>query len=273
MFAPLWLAATAPRWGVLHPGSAGAFVCLLIFAIIVYAMIQSARAGNPLRTIHKLPGLDAMDEAIGRATEMGRPTLFVMGIGDIRDQMTITSYPVLAHVATQCARYDTRLINPNYDPLVYAVNSAIVQESYLEAGRPDAFNPEDVRFLTNDQFGFAGGVLMLMEHERPAATILYGDFYAESMLLVEAGGLVDSVEIGATANISQIPFFMAGCDYTLIAEEMYAASAYLSKEPVLTGTIIGEDIYKFLMVIVIIVGALWASLASGPVPFTTFFKM
>ncbi|HVB09165.1 MAG TPA: DUF6754 domain-containing protein, partial [Bacillota bacterium] len=159
MLAPQWLAATAPRWGIFHPGAAGAFISLLIFAIIVYAMIQMARAGRPMRTIHALPGLDAMDEAIGRATEMGRPTIFVMGIGDVTDQMTITSYPVLAHVASQCARYDTRLINPNRQPLVYAVNEAIIQESYLEAGRPDAFNPEDVRFLTDDQFGFAGGVM------------------------------------------------------------------------------------------------------------------
>ncbi len=269
-----WLAAASSAiWGFLHPGYAGSFVAIILFGALVYVMITRARGGAQMRPIHPLPGLDALDEAIGRSTEMGKPTLFVMGIGDTTDPMTITSYPVLAHVARECARYDTRLIQPNIDPIVYSVNDAIVRESYLEAGRPDAYNPEDVRFLTSFQFAFAGGVWQIMEHERPAACVLYGDFFAESMMIVEMAGIIDSVSIGATANVTQIPFFAAACDYFLIAEEMYAASAYISKEPVLTGTIVGEDLYKFIMLAVIIIGAVWASAAGGPTGFASFFKL
>jgi hypothetical protein len=273
MLAGSWLAAAPTAvWGIFHPGATGAFVSVLLFAVLVYVMIQRARGGAPMRAIHPLPGLDALDEAIGRSTEMGKPTLFVMGIGDTLDPQTITSYPVLAHVARECARYDTRLIQPNIDPIVYSVNDAIVRESYLEAGRPDAYNAEDVRFLTSFQFAFAGGVWQIMEQERPAACVLYGDFYAESMMIVEMAGIIDSVSIGATANVTQLPFFAAACDYFLIAEEMYAASAYISKEPVLTGTIVGEDIYKFIMLAVIVIGAIWASVA-GKAGFTAFFKL
>jgi hypothetical protein len=269
-----WLAAAKPPvLGLFEAGYTGAFVALVLFAIIVYVMIQRARGGAPMRQIHQLPGLDAIDESIGRATEMGRPAMFVMGIGIVNDPQTITSFPVLAHVASQCARYDTRLIQPNYDPVVFAVNEQIIRESYLEAGRPDAFNPDDIRFVTNDQFGFAGAVWQLMQKENPAAAILYGDFYAEAIMMAEMAGIIEAVSVGATANVAEIPFFMVSCDYCLIAEEMYAASAYLSKEPVLTGTIVGEDYYKFLMFAIIIIGAIWASATGGHDAITKFFNL
>ena len=34
-------------------------------------------------SIRKIPGLDAIEEAIGRATEMGRPVHYCPGIGGI----------------------------------------------------------------------------------------------------------------------------------------------------------------------------------------------
>lgn len=269
-----WLAAAKPAvWGIFTSGYTGSFVALVLFTVIVYVMIQRARGGAPMRQIHPIPGLDAIDESIGRATEMGRPAMFIMGIGQVNDPQTITSFPVLAHVATQCARYDTRLLNPNRDPVVFAVNEQVVQESYLEAGRPDAYNADDISFVTNDQFGYAGAVWQLMEKENPAACILYGDFYAESMMIAEMAGIIESVSVGATANVAEIPFFMVSTDYCLIAEEMYAASAYLSKEPILTGTIVGEDYYKFIMFAIIIIGAIWASASGGHDGLTAFFNL
>lgn len=277
MSALFWLAAAKAAsgkavWGIFQPGTAGPFVGFFIFLALVYIMIQMARAGRPMREIHKLSGLDALDETIGRSTEMGRPVLFLPGITDVTDPQTIASYPILAYVAHDCARYDTRLIQANRQPVVYAVNETIIKESYLEAGRPDAFNPDDVRFISSYQFAFAGGVWQIMQRERPAGVVYFGHFYAETMMLVEMGMIIESVQIGACADVSQLPYFMVGCEYTLITEEMYVASAYISKEPVLTGTIVGEDIYKFIMTAVIIIGAIWASIA-GHAGFTSFFKL
>jgi len=267
-----WLAAAVrPRWGIFQPGVTGSFVAMFVFAALVYIMIQRARAGAPMRPIHPLPGIDALDEAIGRATEMGRPVLYISGTQPVTDPQTICSYPIMAHVARACARYDTRLMNPNADPIVYTVNDAIAREAYLEAGKPDAYNPDDTFFLNNSN-AYITGVWDLMEREKPSACIYYGDFYYECIMFIEMGGVLGSVQIGANANIPEIPFFMAGCDYTLIGEEMYAASAYIGKEPVLTGTVVAEDLYKFLMFAAIVIGALWLSIA-GSTGLSAFFRL
>lgn len=270
----LLAAASAARFGIFEAGTFGPFIALLIFIVLVYVMIQMARAGAQMRQIHPIPGLDALDEAIGRATEMGRPVLFIPGIGDTQVPSTLSSFPILAHTAVQAARYDTRLLELNRSPIVYAICESITREAYLEAGRPDAYNPDDVRFLTDDQFGFTGGVFQTIEQEKPAACVFYGSFAAETMLIAEVAAMAGAVQIAATDNSIQLPFFMAAADYTLIAEEMYAASAYISKDPVLTGTIVGEDIYKFLMFALIVVGAVVASVTRGHMAgFLSFFKL
>ncbi len=239
---------------ILVEGRVFQLVWLIFFLGAVYVMIRRARAGLPIPEIRKIPGLEAIDEAIGRATEMGRPVHYSPGIGSISNPQTIASYAVLSYVARRCAEYDTRLIQTNRQITVHAVNQEIIKQAYLEAGRPDAYNPDDVRFLSTWQFGYTSGVLGIFQRERPAANILFGAFWAEAMILAETGHHVGAIQIGATANTAQIPFFVAGCDYALIGEEMYAASAYLSKEPVLSGTVVGQDIAKMVTFAFIILG-------------------
>jgi len=61
---------------------------------------------------------------------------------------------------------------------------------------------------------------------------------------------------------SQLPFFFAACDYTLIGEELFAASAYLSKDPKLLGSLKGQDVGKFIFLLVILFGVIFLTLNS-----------
>jgi len=85
-------------------------------------------------------------------------------------------------------------------------------------------------------------------------------FFAESLILAETGHSIGAIQISGTTAVTQLPFFIAATDYTLIGEEMYAASAYLSKDPLALGTIKGEDIAKMVLVVLILMGALMETL-------------
>jgi hypothetical protein len=58
-----------------------------------------------------------------------------------------------------------------------------------------------------------------------------GYFYAESMTLSEVGAQIGAIQIAATTNTAQLPFFIASCDYTLIGEEEYAAAPTYPRNP------------------------------------------
>jgi len=268
----MWLLAQeqapVPTLGIFTTGSVIDFACVLVLGVIIWVMVARARTGRKIPDIKKIAGLEAVDEAIGRATEMGRPVAFIPGIQSVDNPQTLAAFGMVSHIARQCARYDTRFLALNCDPLPYAVIEEITRQAYLEEGRPDAFNPDDIRFLSAEQFAFVGAVIGIFERERPAANIMFGSFYAESMILAETGSFQGMIQIGGTANTHQLPFFVAACDYALIGEEMFAASAYLSKEPVMYGTVVGQDWLKIIIGLVIVVGAILATVS----PDSTFLK-
>jgi len=230
---------------------------LIFFGLVLYFTYQ-AKKGREIY-IRPIAGLSAMNEAVGRATEMGRPVLYVPGIADMDDIQTIASIVILSEVAKLAASYDTRIIVPTKTPIVFPVAEETVRNAHADAGRPDAFKKDDVRFLSDDQFAFTAGVTGIMLREKPATNIYMGAFWAESLILAETGFLAGAIQIAGTANVSQLPFFVAACDYTLIGEELYAASAYLSKQPQLLGSLKGSDAAKLLWGGIILLGVLFAT--------------
>ena len=223
--------------------------CALFLGLIFY-YFQKAQRGSDLY-LRPIPGMDAIDEAIGRATEMGKPILYVPGLSTISDVATIASLTILSRVAKKVAEYQTPLMVPNRDPIVFTIAEESVKQAYLEAGRPDAYNPDSVFFLTQSQFAFVAGVNGIMMRDRPATNFYLGMFWAESLILAETGSLSGAIQIAGTDAVTQLPFFITTCDYTLIGEELYAASAYLGREPKQLGAIKSQDACKGIIMAII----------------------
>lgn len=236
-----------------HTGKTPLFLAMLIFSTAIVWNIYHARSGREV-FIRRIPGLEAVEEAIGRATEMGRSILYVLGLGGVDNVATIASMTILGQVARRTADYETTLRVPCNDPIVLNVVREMVKTSYLDVGRPDAYNEDDIFFLTTDQFAYAAGVDGMMIREKPAAVFLQGQFYAESLLMAETGNSIGAIQIAGTDSEHQLPFFIAACDYTLIGEELYAASAYLSREPMLLGSLKGQDWGKLLIFAALVLG-------------------
>ena len=239
-----------------------ALVFVLIFSGTILLYTKWAREGKSL-FLRKIPGLDAVEEAVGRATEMGRPVLFVPGIAELDEIETIAGISILGRVAKITAQYETPLHVPVRYPLVLAAGQEVVEQSYIEMDKKDYYDKDTVQYVAGEQFAFTATVNGYMMRERPATNIYMGAFFAESLLLAETGNAAGSIQIAGTARPEQLPFFIAACDYTLMGEELYAASAYLSHEPVMLGGLKGQDFIKILITTCIIVGVLLVSFGYG----------
>lgn len=235
-------------------------IALIISGAIIW-FIRSIKSGKKL-FVRKIAGLEAIDEAIGRATEMGRPILFIPGIQDMNDVQTVSAVIILGRIAKTIAEYDTQLMVPTSRSLVMTTARETVKEAYLSAGRPDAYNDDMITYLTDEQFGYVAGVNGIMVREKPATCFYLGAFFAESLILAETGNHIGAIQIAGTAMPSQLPFFIAACDYTLIGEELFAASAYLSHDPKQLGSLKGQDIGKLIAIITIFSGIVLATIAE-----------
>ena len=157
---------------IFHAGRINVLISILVFTLLLIFFVARAKTGKHL-FIRRIQGLAAVDEAVGRATEMGKPILYVPGLGDIDYASTIASMNILGEIAKKIARYDTPLIVANRWSVTYTVAKEIVKEAFVSEGRPDKFKEDYVRYLTEDQFGFAAAVDGIMLREKPATNFLW----------------------------------------------------------------------------------------------------
>ncbi len=181
-------------WGYLDLTKLPVLVALVLFGAFYFYLDRRMRAGAQIH-LRRLPGIDAIEEAIGRATEMGRPVLFIPGINDIDDIQTLAGINILSHVAYIAAEYDTPVIVACRRSVVLTISEEVVKASSLAAGRPENYIPNNMRYLSDDQFAFTAGVNGIMLRERPASCIYQGCFYSESLILAETGYVSGAIQV------------------------------------------------------------------------------
>jgi hypothetical protein len=230
---------------------------VVVFCGLFLWFVREGRKGRPLY-LRPITGLAAIDDAVGRAAEMGRPILYSPGLSDIGHPSTLASIGLLSKVAERAARLRAKIIVPNYSPIVFPVTESVVRAAFQRAGRPIDADSADVSYLTSRSFTYAAAVAGSMVRERTASNFLFGHFFSEALILAETGAATGAVQIGGTDSDAQLPFFITTCDYTLIGEELFAAAALVSGDPVSRSTIKAHDWFK-----VVIVACILAGLALG----------
>jgi len=238
------------------------FLAMIFLCATVLWFISHAKKNKNL-FLRRINGLDAVEEAVGRATEMGRSIFYMTGITDMSDIACICATVILGKISEKVAQYDSQIKVPHRDPIVMTVCQEIIKEAYIKAGRPDAYKSDSSFYVTGDQFAYTAAVNGMMMREKPAASFLMGSYAAEALLLAECGATTGAIQIAGSDSTDQLPFFITTCDYTLIGEEFYAASAYLSREPVLVGTLKAQDFGKLFVLAALVIGAVF-SLAHMP---------
>lgn len=233
---------------------------LVLSLVIIYKVLTSQHGKAP--TIRRIPGLNAIDEAVGRATEMGRPVLMIPGPQGLAVE-NLQALSIFGYIARAVARFGNRSILPTADPVFNGVAQETIRDAYADMGRPELFDDSDVRYLTGQQFAYASGVAGILNREKPAASFLFGLFYAESLIFAETGQQVGAVQVAGTTETNQIPFLITACDYVIIGDEFYAASAYLSRNRTLLGSIVGQDYCKLVLMALVLLGTIMSTWAAA----------
>ncbi len=233
------------------------FLVLVGLLAAGYYFMSEARAGATF-PVRRIPAFDAIEEAVARSVEMGRPVHMTFGYGTISSSMApqyIAGLGVLSHVARMCGKYGAKLIATLGVPEAIATTEEIVREGYYSAGRPELFDPAyNVRYFTDQQFAYASAVQATLIRENVGANIVVGPFYAESLIFMEAGNMVNAFQIAGTARETQVPFFVLVADYSFIGEEIFAAGALASGDKETLASIRGQDIGKLLVIVLTVIG-------------------
>jgi len=239
----------------------GWFAELFTFALVVLIIGNIIRANTGAKKgkdvyIRRIAGLNAIDEAVGRATEMGRPVVMVPGLSDPVNAIVVQALNIFSYVTRVAARFSNPILVCCASASVYTLAQEVIRDVYQQEGAIDRYDQDSVRFISDRQFAFAAGVSGILLREQAAATFFLGEFYAESLILAETANSIGAIQVASSTESTQTPFFIAACDYVLIGDEFYAASAYLTRQPVLVGSLVGQDWCKMLVICSVLLGAL-----------------
>jgi len=232
------------------------FFFVLLLGVITYLFYQYGKAGRTWE-IRPLEGLDAVEEGIGRSAEMGRSILVLPGISNLQNAQTVAGLTMYGEVTERAAKIgiDTHTIMTSTEAVTVA--EAIARDAFQRAGRPEMYSPgQYVRWYGGGQFVYAVGAAGHIMEMKPALLIYMGYFLADVIVTAETGSRVGAVSIGSTTDQSATPLMGMFCDYLLIGEEMYAASAEITRDPLAIATLAGEDWMKILLLGLMVVGVL-----------------
>jgi hypothetical protein len=232
-------------------------IFFVLVSFFVLWKVHVSKKGKQL-FIRKIAGLDAIDEAIGRATEMGRPIMFNTGWDWLGIQL-FCSLACLSYVTRRAAKVETKIIIPVCIAVAYPLCEEYWKDAYAMEGRQGLFDPKEcIRFLSDQQPAYAMGTTGWMEREKVGANFIFGYYGYESLLIAEGGQRAGAMQVACVHSFYQVPFLIVSCDYTVFGEEFYAAGAYFGRDPVLVGGIVGQDYGKILLFIIIIAASILA---------------
>lgn len=247
---------------MLRDGRVFTLFAYLACTVSVFVCIWRINKSTKRPEIRKIAGIDAMEEVVGRATEMGRPVLMIPGRANLSGTTmgeTLAGLAILSHVAGLAARYGAKSLTPLAEPEVLPLAQDLVRQAYIQAGRPEAYDESTVSFLTQDRWGYTAGVVGMIKREKVAGAILTGNFAGECLILAESAVNEGAILISGTVNMLQIPFFVAASDYCLIGEELIAAGVYLSKDPRQLASLVAEDWIKVVVSALILLSSVAAT--------------
>lgn len=247
----------------LIPGRIGQLILLFVVLFAVFA--RSRFALKHKQKARAIRDIDKLEEWIKHAQQLKRSVFFSPGTAGVGSTDTLAALALLRYVAKLCVQFDVKLIVANADFNVQQVTEEIVKSAYETAGKSDKYNVDSVRYISGSIFAFAAGVMGLLRRERPALNIFLGAYSAESLEIAEAGRSEAIYQFGGTSSIDQLPFFLATCDVTLLAGELYAAQSYLTNDPQDISWTVGQDAGKTIAILLILAGAILATLGNGVV--------
>lgn len=254
---------------VLEVGRQGALAMLVIFTILFYIGVNKARRKLPY--IRRIAALEAIEEGVGRAAEMGRPVMWVPGAagtsyigGGASAAGKMAAMSLLGYTAKLAADRGVRVIAgtawPDDKPLI----EDLLKTEYRMAGKPEMFRSEDVRFAPG-WFPYVTAAMGWLARERPATSLIVGAFGHESLTISESSFNAGAFGIGGSNSIYQLPWIIACNDYSFIGTELFVAGAYVARDPDQLGSASATDWYTWIIIAITIIGVIAMTAGSRAV--------
>lgn len=242
---------------IISPGIVGlAFVVVFIFLMIILAV---ASRNQPKQNLREISAFTRLGRAIGLAVEAGKRMHITLGWGgliDLKGASALVGLTILERITRLASISDRPPVATSGDGVLGILSQDTLSGTYKAVGAGFQYDPTSGRVTGLTPVSYATGAMPVIYDEQVSATVLAGHFGSEAALITDAAERNDSLSVAGSDSITATSVFIAAAQEPVIGEELFAAGAYINAGPVHASSLRTQDIFRWVLVGAILIGAL-----------------
>lgn len=209
--------------------------------------------------LRPLSGYDTLFSQVGQAVESGGRVHISLGSNSIIGQdtgVTLAGLEMLDVISEASSISDLSPVASTGDAASMLVISDTIRRAYRKRGTLDKYETMSTRLVALDPVTFAGGATSIVADDEVRANVLIGSFGPEVALITEAGHRQRIPQIVGSDRLETQAIAYVMADHSLIGEEMFMTNAYVLKEAPALGSVLAQDVLRWVVIGAIVVGAI-----------------
>lgn len=219
--------------------------------------IAMLRAKKPA-PVRNIPAYDHLHKAVGRLVEDGTRLHVSLGRGGLvtaQSASALAGLTLLRRLAAMTSAGDKPPIATSGEAALALLSQDTLQGAASQYNRL-THDPSAGRLTGLTPFSYAAGVIGSIRDENVSASILMGNFGIEAALLADAAERANTFTLAGSDNLVAQAVLYATSEQPLLGEEVFAAGAYATPDPVHAASLSTQDILRWFIIIAMLFGAL-----------------
>ena len=226
--------------------------------IVLFLICMWLMSKNVTPRFRSLPALESIPELVCRCVESGRPLIFTLGYSSLHTEsaaIAVAGFAIFEEVLKQSIDKGAEVITIINSADNIPLFRGLVEEAYRSQGKPEEIKPENLIFIGGGQYSQIAATIGIMDAKKAGALVYPGSVAgADAPIYGEHAGTIGAMSLAGMTNVAAWPWIVSIYDYSLLGEDVLAAGCILSKKPIMTTTIWSGDFYRYVLVVIILVG-------------------
>jgi len=240
------------------------FILLCLGLTLFFTYLS--RRGSAIH-IRDIPAFRHFHREVDLAVEAGKRLHVSLGRGSINDLQggaALIGLTILDRCAREASNSDRPPVTTSGNGVITILSQDTLQSTYRSLAAEERYDPTNARLTGLAPMAYAAGAMPAIHDEHINANFLAGHIGTEVALLSEASERSRSLSVAGTDDLTGQAVLYATCDEPLLGEELYAAGAYLGANPAHIASLRMQDILRWALVAVIVLGAVLKLLGIVP---------
>jgi hypothetical protein len=239
------------------------FVLGFIVLVLVLGILGRNR---PARHFREIPAFARLGRAVGMAVEAGSRLHISLGRGGTNGPQigsALVGLGLLERIARAALVSDSPPVATSGEGALAVLSQDTLRSTFRSIGAAGQYSPEFGQMTGVTPFSYAAGALPVIHDGHVTANVLTGHFGSEVALMAEAAERSGSLTLGGSDDLTGQAVLYATAQEPLIGEDLFAAGAYTRPNTWLTAGLRTQDIFRWILVAAILVGAVLKLLGFG----------